>query len=162
MPQLRKPASSVTRKEFDALARKVETATSTLREDRKRITALEKSDHDLEERMNRKFVEIEVKIDAIGVKQQDFSRSLDVLIKDQETANADVAAKLGLLVASFRLDEGDDAKGRFREDMTFLRKLRMASEDGKGFAHNAVIGLIVAGVGSVLVAGIFSLFGVKP
>jgi len=162
LPQIRKPASSVTRKEFDALARKVESASSTLREDRKRITALEKSDRDLEERMERKFVEVNIKIDAIGAKQQDVSQNLDGLIKAQGEANARVDGQLGLLLGAFRLDEGDDAKGHFREDMTFLRKLRIASEDGKGFTYNAVIGLVVAGVGSLFVAGVFTIFGVKP
>lgn len=152
----------MTRKEFEALARKVDTAGATLREDRKRIAALEKSDRDLDERMNRRFIEIEVKIDAIGVKQEDASQKLGTLIQDQEKSNAAVEAQLGLIVSAFRLDEGDDAKGRFREDMHFLRSLRVAVASGKGFAFNAAVGLLVTGIGTLFVAGVLSYVGVKP
>jgi predicted nucleic acid-binding Zn-ribbon protein len=164
-----KPPAGVSRAEFDDLA-------ALVSRNQSRIEALEKNDHDLEERMNRSLAETNVKIDALGASQQQVSQKIDAFMRTQGEANQKfqqahdelrksnekvegvldrIADFMESMTHAFRLDE-EEGLGEFREDQFFLRKLRRILNAGGGFALNAVIGGLVVGAGAILVAGVAS------
>jgi hypothetical protein len=147
-----------------------------------RIEALEKNDNELEERMNRSLAEMNVKIDVVGANQQKVSQKIDSFMETQVEANKRfqeshedlkesnkkmegvmdrIEGFIKNLEHAFRLDE-EDGLGAFRDDQTFLRRIRKLLGAGGGFAFNAAIVLAVTGAGSFLAAAIMSHLGVRP
>jgi chromosome segregation ATPase len=154
--------AGVSREEFDELA-------ALVSRNQSRIETLEKNDHDLEERMNRSLAETNVKIDALGASQQQVSQKIDAFMSAQGEANRKfqqahdelkkssekmegvmdrIEGFIKNLEHAFRLDE-EDGLGAFRDDQTFLRKIRKLFGMAGGIILNAAL------VGALGVAGAF-------